>query len=63
MTIALLIGGYLSVALLLQYVDARMNNGESEMGPAWLVWPLLLPVLALMGAFMAVEALADRHSK
>ena len=62
MTLFLFAAGYLIVALTCAYLEARLS-ADASIGPVWIFWPLLLPIVALMGAFEIVIWLGERHAR
>ncbi len=58
----LFIAGYLAVALLCVYGEGRLT-GAADLAPAWMIWPLMLPILLIAWVFAVVADAGERHSK
>jgi hypothetical protein len=54
MITVLAVAAYIGIAALCVYLDARLS-GETDTGPMWLLWPFILPILALHSLFGLVE--------
>lgn len=62
MTVAAIILAYFGIALVCVYLDARLSGSDYIPG-LWLMWPLMLPVCAIVVTFEAIGKLGEKHSR